>query len=140
MERSLVIIKPDAMERNLTGVIIDRLQKEGFKLVALKMVRVGRELAEKHYAAHRGKAFFEGLVNDIISMPVVVATFEGKNVVARIRKVVGATDPAKAELGTIRKEYGRDIQRNAVHASDTAENGEREVALYFAKEEIFSGA
>lgn len=137
MERSLVLVKPDAMERELAGVIIGRLQGEGLQLIGLKMLHVDRSLAERHYAVHKGKAFFEDLLAYITSKPIVAAAFKGENAVERIRKIMGATDPAKAAPGTLRKELGLDLQRNSVHGSDSPENGEKEVALFFTKKELF---
>jgi nucleoside-diphosphate kinase len=138
MEKSLVLVKPDAMERQLAGAIIGRLQAEGLKLIALKMLHMDKALAERHYAVHKGKSFFNDVVNYMTSTPIVAAAFEGEGVIERIRKVMGATDPAKAAPGTIRKDYGLDIQRNSTHASDSPENGEKEIALFFTKKEIFS--
>ena len=137
MERSLVLIKPDAMQRELAGVIIGRIQKEGLKLVALKMLHMDRALAERHYAVHKEKPFFKDLVDYITSTPIVAATFEGEGAVERIRKLMGATDPAKAAPGTIRKDYGLDLQRNSTHASDSPENGKKEVAIFFTERELF---
>ena len=137
MERSLVLIKPDAMERGLAGIIIGRLQGEGLKLVALRMLHMDRALAERHYAVHRDKPFFKDLVDYIISTPIVAAVFEGPGAVERIRKAMGATDPAKAAAGTIRKDFGLDVQRNSTHASDSPENAEKEISLFFKKNEIF---
>ena len=137
MERSLVLIKPDAMERGLAGVIIGRLQGAGLKLIGLKMLHMDKALAERHYAIHKGKPFFKDLVEYITSTPIVAAVFEGEGAVERIRKLMGATDPAKAQAGTIRKDYGLDIQRNATHASDSPENAEIEIANFFKKNEIF---
>lgn len=137
MERSLVLIKPDAMERGLAGVIIGRLQGEGLKLLAIKMLHIDRALAERHYAVHRDKPFFKDLVDYIISTPIVAAVFEGRGAVERIRKAMGATDPAKAAVGTIRKDFGLDVQRNSTHASDSPENAEKEISLFFKKNEIF---
>ena len=137
MERSLVLIKPDAMQRGLAGTIISRLQNEGLKLVALKMIHVDKALAERHYAIHKDKPFYKDLVDYIISTPIVAAVFEGDNAVERIRKVMGATDPAKAATGTIRKDYGLDVQRNSTHASDSPENAEKEINLFFQRDEIF---
>ena len=137
MERSLVLIKPDAMERELAGAIISRIQQEGLKLKGLKMLRLDRPLAERHYAVHKGKAFFNDLIYYITSTPIVAAAFEGGNAVERIRKLMGATDPAKAAPGTIRKDYGLDVQRNSTHASDSPENAEKEIALFFKKNELF---
>ena len=138
MEKSLVLVKPDAMERGLAGAIIARLQREGLKLTGLKMLHADRALAERHYAMHKGKAFFNDLLDYITSTPIVAAAFEGEGVVERIRKIMGATDPAKAAPGTIRKDYGLDLQRNSIHGSDSPENGEKEVSLFFAKKELFS--
>ncbi|MFA5309588.1 MAG: nucleoside-diphosphate kinase [Dehalococcoidales bacterium] len=137
MERSLVLIKPDAMERGLAGVIIGRLQGEGLRLTGLKMLRMDKALAERHYAVHKGKPFFDGLLEYITSTPIVAAVFEGEGVIERIRKLMGATDPAKAAPGTIRKDYGLDLQRNSTHASDSPENGEIETGNIFRKDEIF---
>jgi nucleoside-diphosphate kinase len=138
MERSLVLIKPDAMERGLAGAILGRLQGEGLHLTALKMLHMGKALAERHYAIHKEKPFFKDLVGYIISMPIVVAVFEGEGAVERIRELMGATDPAKAAPGTIRKDYGQDVQRNSTHASDSPENAEKEIALFFREDEIFN--
>jgi len=137
MERSLVLIKPDAMQRRLAGAIISRLQGEGLKLVAIKMLHMDRALAERHYAIHRDKPFYEDLVNYIISTPIVASVFEGEGAVELIRKTMGATDPAKAEAGTIRSNFGLDVQRNSTHASDSVENAETEIKLFFSKDEIF---
>jgi nucleoside-diphosphate kinase len=137
MERSLVLVKPDAMERGLAGTIIVRLQSRGLKLVALRMLHMDRPLAERHYAVHAGKAFFNDLVDYITESPIVAAVFEGEGAVARIREAMGVTDPAKAAPGTIRKDFGIDLQRNAVHGSDSPENAEKEIKLFFKKGEIF---
>jgi nucleoside-diphosphate kinase len=138
MESSLVLIKPDAMQRGLAGTIIGRLEREGLKLVALKMLHVDRALAERHYAIHRDKPFYEELVKYITSTPIVAAVFQGEGAVELIRKVMGATDPARAEAGTIRSDFGLDIQRNSTHASDSMENAETEIKLFFTQGEIFS--
>ena len=138
MERSLVLVKPDAMQRRLAGTIIARLEGQGLKLVALKMVHLDKALAQRHYAIHKDKPFFEGLVNYIISHPIVAAVFEGQGTVGVIRKAMGATDPAKAEAGTIRADFGLNIECNAVHGSDSVENAEKEIKLFFAEDEIFS--
>ncbi len=137
MERSLVLIKPDAIERELAGAIIGRIQQEGLKLKGLKMLRLDRPLAERHYAVHQGKAFFNDLIDYITSTPIVAAAFEGENAVERVRKLMGATDPAKAAPGTIRKDFGLDVQRNSTHASDSPENAVKEIALFFKKSELF---
>ncbi|MBA7667040.1 Nucleoside diphosphate kinase [subsurface metagenome] len=138
MERSLVLIKPDGMQRGLGGTIIGRLEKRGLKLVALKMLHMDKALAEKHYAVHRDKPFFEGLVNYITTAPIIAAVFEGEGAVELIRKIMGATDPAKAEAGTIRGDLGLDIERNTVHGSDSVETAEKEISLFFTEDEIFN--
>ncbi len=137
MERSLVLIKPDAVERRLTGTIISRLESLGLKLVALKMLQMDRSLAQRHYAPHRGKPFFDSLVAYISSAPIVAAVFEGEGAVEKIRKAMGATSPAQAEAGTIRKDFGLDIEHNSVHGSDSAETAEKEIRLFFNEDEIF---
>jgi len=137
MEKTLVLIKPDAMERELAGAIIDRLQKKDLKLVALKMLHVDKDLAGRHYAIHREKPFYQDLVDYITSTPIVAAVFEGENAVEATRAAMGATDPSKAESGTIRRDFGVDIQRNSTHASDSPENAQIEIKLFFTPEEIF---
>ena len=137
MERSLVLVKPDAMQRGLAGTIIGRFEAAGLKLVALKMLHMDRALAGRHYAIHQDKPFFADLVNYITSSPIVAAVFEGDNAVEAIRKIMGATDPAKAEPGTIRGDYGMDIERNSTHGSDSRENAVNEIALFFTEGEIF---
>ena len=138
MERSLVLIKPDAMERKLGGTIISRLEEAGLKVVALKMLHMDEALAQRHYAVHKDKSFFADLVEYIISTPIIAAVLEGKNAVEVIRKTAGATDPSQAEAGTIRSEFGLDIQRNAVHSSDSNETAEKEIKLFFTEAEIFN--
>jgi nucleoside-diphosphate kinase len=137
MERSLVLVKPDAMQRGLAGTIVGRLQSSGLRLVALRMLHMERALAERHYAVHKDKPFYKDLVAYITSTPIVAAVFEGEGAVERIRKAMGATDPAKAEAGTIRHDFGLDVQQNSTHASDSAENAAREIDLFFADDEIF---
>jgi len=137
MERSLVLIKPDAMQRRLAGIIISRLEEQGLKLVALRMLHMDRALAEQHYAIHADKPFFEDLIKYITSTPIIASVFEGDGAVEAIRKIMGATDPAQAEPGTIRGDFGLDIQRNAVHGSDSIETAEKEIKLFFAGKEIF---
>ena len=138
MEKSLVLVKPDAMQRGLAGVIISRLESKGLKLVALKMLHVDRALAERHYAIHREKPFYKDLVDYITSTPIVASVFESEGAVEKIRKAMGATDPSKAEAGTIRSDFGLDIQRNSTHASDSVENAKTEIRLFFSRDEIFS--
>ena len=138
MEKSLVLVKPDAMERELGGVIIGRLQSAGLKLIGLKMLHMDNKLAEKHYSVHKGKAFFNDLVAYMTSGPIIAAAFEGEGVIQKIRTLMGATDPAKANAGTIRKDFGLDLQRNSTHASDSPENGEIEVNNFFKKNELYT--
>jgi len=138
MERSLVLIKPDAMQRGLGGTIISRLEGQRLRLVALKMLRMDRALAQRHYAIHKDKSFFESLVSYITSSPIIAAVFEGEGAVEVIRKAMGTTDPIKAETGTIRADFGLDIERNAVHGSDSVETAEKEIKLFFSEDEIFS--
>ena len=137
MERSLVLIKPDAMQRSLGGTIISRLEGQGLKLVALKMLHLDKASAEQHYDIHLGKPFFEDLISYITSTPIIAIVFEGDKAVERIRKTTGATDPARAEAGTIRADFGSDIQHNVVHGSDSVETAEKEIKLFFAEDEIF---
>jgi nucleoside-diphosphate kinase len=136
MEQSLILIKPDAVAQGYTGSILNRIESQGLRLVALKMLHMDKALAERHYAAHREKAFFPGLLAYITSAPVVAAVFEGENAVIRIRQIMGATDPAKAEAGTIRKDFGKNIESNAIHGSDSVATAEKEIALFFNKKEI----
>ena len=138
MERSLVLIKPDAMQRGLAGTIITRLEKQGLKLVAIKMLHLDQALARRHYAVHKDKPFFNGLVDYISSAPIIAATFEGEGAIAVIRKTMGATDPLKAEVGTIRGDLGLDIEHNSVHGSDSTETAEKEIKLFFTEDEILS--
>jgi len=138
MEKSLVLIKPDAMQRGLTGTIISTLEKQGLKLVAIRMLHLDKALAQQHYAVHKDKSFFNGLVDYISSAPIVAAAFEGEGAIAIIRKTMGATDPAKAETGTIRGDFGVDIEHNSVHGSDSVETAEEEIKLFFSEDEIFN--
>jgi nucleoside-diphosphate kinase len=137
MERTLILVKPDATQRNLGGAILARFEAAGLKLAGLKMLQVDEALAHKHYAVHTGKPFFKDLIEYITSYPILAAVFQGNNAVEVARKTMGATDPKKADLGTIRKDYGMDIQRNSVHGSDSRENAETEIKLYFSGKEIF---
>jgi nucleoside-diphosphate kinase len=135
-ERSLIIVKPDAMARGLAGDIIGRLQGLGLKLVALKMLRLDKAKARQHYAVHEGKPFFESVVDYISSAPVVAAVFEGQDAIDVIRKAMGPTDPTRAEKGTIRGDFGLDIEKNAIHGSDSPETAAKEIALFFTEDEI----
>lgn len=136
MERTFLAIKPDGVQRGLVGEIVRRFETKGFNLVGLKMMKVSRELAEKHYDVHRDKPFFAGLVDFITSAPVVAMVWEGDGVVASARKIIGATNPLNAEPGTIRGDFGVSIGRNIIHGSDAVETAQREVALWFTPEEL----
>lgn len=137
MERSLVLIKPDAMKRGLATTILSRLEGQGLKLIALRMLYVDKAMAERHYAVHRDKPFFNDLIEFITSSPIVAVVFTGKGAVEGIRKIMGNTNPAKAEPGTIRRDFGLDIQQNATHSSDSLETAEKEIKLFFREDEIF---
>ncbi|MCX6666966.1 MAG: nucleoside-diphosphate kinase [Euryarchaeota archaeon] len=135
-ERTFVMIKPDAVQRGFVGEIISRLERKGIKLVAMKLVSVSRELAEKHYGVHRGKPFFEPTVKYITSSPVVAMVLEGNNAIEMVRSMMGKTDPQQAAMGTIRGDYGQFIGRNIVHGSDSKETAEFEINLWFKPKEI----
>lgn len=136
MERSLVLVKPDGVQRGLVGEIISRLERRGLKLVAAKFMSVSRELAETHYAIHKGKPFYDGLIGYITSSPVMAMVWEGPNAVAAIRQTMGATRPFEAAPGTIRHDFALQTGRNLTHASDSPENGESEVNLWFQPREL----
>lgn len=136
MERTFIMLKPDAVQRGLVGAVVARFEEKGFKLVGMKLIQVDRALAEAHYAEHKGKGFFEPTVTYIMSSPVVAMVWEGKNVVALARELMGATNPANANPGSIRGMYAMDISRNVIHGSDSATSAEREIALYFKPEEL----
>ena len=138
MERTLIIVKPDAVQRGLTGEVIRRFEARGLRIVGMKFMQVSRELAEKHYAVHQGKPFFNGLVDYIVSSPVVVIALEGTNAIEAARGTIGATNPAKAGAGTIRGDFGLEIGRNLVHGSDSPENGLIEIANFFTEAEAIS--
>ena len=136
MQQTLVIVKPDGVQRGLVGKILARFEERGFKIVALKMMPVSRELAEKHYAVHKGKFFYEGLVSYIGSSPVVVMVLEGHEAISAVRLMVGATRPWEAAAGTIRGDYAMMGLRNLIHASDAPETAASEIALWFKPEEL----
>jgi len=138
MERTLVLIKPDAVQRCLAGDIISRLEKRGLKIVAMKMLHMGRALAERHYAVHREKPFFNDLVTFITSGPIIAAVLEGEKAVESVRQTMGATDPKKAAPGTIRADLGLSMQLNMIHGSDSPENAVQEINIFFKPEEIVS--
>jgi nucleoside-diphosphate kinase len=135
-ERTFSILKPDATERNLTGAINAMIEKAGLRIVGQKRVRISKEQAERFYAVHKERPFFRELVDFMISGPVVVQVLEGENAIARYREVMGATDPAKAAEGTIRKVHARSIGENSVHGSDAPDTAVREIAQFFSENEI----
>ena len=136
MQRTLVLIKPDAVQRGLSGEIIARLERRGLKLAGMKMLRVSPELAHRHYGAHVGKPFFESLVNFITSSPLIAIAVEGEDAVDVVRTTMGATNPVDATPGTIRGDFGLTIGMNLIHGSDSQESAESELALFFADGEI----
>jgi len=136
MERTLIIAKPDAVQRGLTGEIIRRFEQRGLRIVGLKFMSVSRTLAEQHYDVHRGKPFFEGLVTYMSSSPVVVMALEGTNAIQAARATIGATKPNEAAPGSIRGDLALEIGRNLVHGSDSVENAQTELALWFTSEEL----
>ncbi len=136
MERTFVMVKPDGVQRGLVGEVVSRLERKGLKIVAMKMLWIQEELAREHYAEHAEKPFFQALVDYITSGPVVAMVVEGKEAVKVVRTLVGATNPVEAAPGTIRGDFGMDIGRNVVHASDSLESAEREISLFFDADEI----
>ncbi len=131
MERTLVLIKPDAMQRGLAGEIITRLERRGLKIVAMRLMKVTKPLAKKHYAEHEGKPFFPGLVDYITSSPILAAAFEGEGAIKAVRQTMGKTNPLEAETGSIRGDFGLEKGRNLTHASDSPASARREIALFF---------
>ena len=136
MERTLVLVKPDGVQRGLIGEVINRLERRGLRLVAAKFMHVSQELAETHYAIHKGKPFYDGLIQYITSAPVMAMVWEGPNAIAAVRQTMGATRPTEAAPGTVRHDFALETGRNLTHASDTPENGEMEAALWFRPEEL----
>ena len=138
MERTLVLIKPDALQRSLAGEVLSRLERRGLKIVALRLMQMDNTLARRHYAEHEGKPFVESLVRFITSGPLIAAVLEGPNAVELVRRVMGATDPQQADPGTIRGDLGLFIQDNLIHGSDSPESAKREIALFFNDSDIIS--
>jgi nucleoside-diphosphate kinase len=138
LERTLVVLKPDAVRRGLVGEIVTRFESKGLRILAIKMLRVAPELAQRHYAEHEGKPFYPALMQHITSGPVVAMTVEGRSAIGVVRLLVGATNPQTAAPGTIRGDYGLGITPNLVHASDSPESAAREIALYFEPEEFLA--
>jgi nucleoside-diphosphate kinase len=138
VERTLIIIKPDGVERGLIGPIVTRFEQRGLKIVGLKIVHVSSDLARRHYAVHEGKSFFEPLIQYITSAPVVVMALEGPDAVQAARNTIGATKPVEATAGSIRGDFGMMVGRNLVHGSDSPENGADEISLWFDESELIS--
>ncbi|HLE13880.1 MAG TPA: nucleoside-diphosphate kinase [Anaerolineales bacterium] len=136
MERTLVLVKPDGVQRGLIGEITTRLERRGLRLVGAKFLQVSQQLAETHYSIHKGKPFYEGLIRYITSAPVMAMVWEGPNAVAAVRQTMGATRPTEAAPGSLRHDFALEVGRNLTHASDSVENGVAEVELWFRPEEL----
>jgi len=138
LERSLVLIKPDGVQRGLIGEVIARLERRGLRLVGARFLHVSQELAETHYAIHQGKPFYDGLIAYITSAPVMAMVWEGTNAIAAVRQTMGATRPTEAAPGSVRHDFALEVGRNLTHASDSVENGQEEVSLWFTDQELVS--
>lgn len=138
MERTLVLVKPDGVRRQLVGEILSRFERRGFRIVGLKLVHPTREIAERHYAVHQGKAFYESLVSFITSGPVVAIALEGPQAIRLVRQMMGALKPEEAAPGTIRGDFTNDIQTNLVHGSDAPETAAAELAIWFGADELLA--
>lgn len=138
MERTFLMVKPDGVQRNLIGEIVSRFEKKGFQLVGAKLMQVSQELAKQHYGEHKEKPFFGELVDFITSGPVFAMVWEGENVIATARKMMGSTNPKDAEPGTIRGDFGLTVGKNVIHGSDSPESAVREISLFFKEEELVS--
>ncbi len=138
MERTLVLLKPDAVQRGLIGIIVGRLEQRGLKLAGMKLLQVPRNLAEQHYAVHKGKPFYNGLIAYITSSPVVAMVWEGKRAIEVVRRTFGSTNPVDADPGTVRADYALEVGRNLVHGSDGPETAAYEIPLWFGEAEMLS--
>src|SRR5215470_10484769 len=138
MQRTLILLKPDCVHRRLIGAILQRFEQKGLRLVGMKFLQAGRDLAEKHYAVHKGKPFYESLLQFLTAGPTVAMVWEGREAVAVARNLIGPTDGAKAPPGTIRGDFAISVQNNLVHGSDSPENAQAEIALWFRPEELVS--
>lgn len=136
MERTLILVKPDGVQRGLAGEILHRLERRGLRIVGLKLMKVSPAIAKKHYAEHAGKGFYQGLIDYITGGPVVAAVLEGTNAIAVVRKTMGKTNPAEAEPGTIRADLAIELGRNLIHGSDSGASAKKEIALFFGRGEI----
>ncbi len=140
MERTLVLMKPDAMQRGLAGELLSRLERRGLRIAALRLFQMEEALARRHYGEHEGKPFYEGLISYITACPIIAAVLEGSDAVEVVRRTVGATNPAEAEAGTIRGDLALETGRNLIHGSDSPESAKREIALFFREDELHSYA
>lgn len=138
MEQTFVFVKPDGVQRGLIGEIIARLEKRGLRLVGGKFMQVSQELAQEHYAIHKGKPFYEGLIKYVTAAPVMAMVWEGPNAIAAVRQTMGATRPTEASPGSVRHDFGLEVGRNITHASDSLENAQKEIELWFTEDEIVS--
>jgi nucleoside-diphosphate kinase len=138
MEQTFVFVKPDGVQRGLIGEIVARLEKRGLRLAAAKFMQVSQELAEKHYSIHKGKPFYEGLIKYVTAAPVMAMVWEGPNAIAAVRQTMGSTRPTEASPGSVRHDFGLEVGRNITHASDSLENAEKEIELWFNEDEIVS--
>ena len=136
MERTLILIKPDGVQRRLVGAVLQRFEQKGLRLAALKLVRAGRPLAERHYAVHKGKPFYDSLLTFLTSGPTVAAVLEGREAVQVVRDMMGKTDGAKSPPGTIRGDFGISVQNNLIHGSDSPDNARLEIGLWFKPDEL----
>lgn len=138
MEKTLILVKPDGVQRGLVGEIVGRFERRGLKLVGMKFMQMSQELAEEHYGVHKGRPFYNALVDYITSGPIVAMVWEGNNAIAAARATIGATNPVEANAGTIRGDLGMEIGRNLVHGSDSPENGLKEASIFFSEDELVS--
>ncbi|WAA10560.1 nucleoside-diphosphate kinase [Fervidibacillus albus] len=138
MEKTFLMVKPDGVQRNLIGEIVSRFERKGFQLVGAKLMHITPELAEKHYAEHKGKPFFNELISYITSGPVFAMVWQGENVIRAARKMMGATNPIDADPGTVRGDFALTVGKNIIHGSDSAESAKREISLFFQEEELVS--
>jgi nucleoside-diphosphate kinase len=138
VEQTLVLVKPDGVQRSLIGEVISRLERRGLRIIAAKFMPVSTELAEEHYAIHQGKPFYENLIKYITSAPVMAMVWEGPNAIAAVRQTMGDTRPTEATPGSVRHDFALEVGRNLTHASDSVENGQKEIALWFGPEELVS--
>jgi nucleoside-diphosphate kinase len=136
MQQTLILLKPDCVQRRLVGAIIERFERKGLRLAGLKLLQVGRDLAEKHYAVHKGKPFYDSLLQFLASGPTVAMVWQGREAVTAARNLIGATDGIKAPPGTIRGDFALSVQNNLIHGSDSAENAALEISLWFQPSEL----